>query len=145
MNILLRTHAHSIRDNLVTCMKTTSMMRHLSVIALLCGLTSSCVTYTRYQDEPRAKVGFSSTKAAQTFYDAYSSVGTPVGKGEVKASIPLYLPYWQTKQDTENKKFNAAFHTADTNHDKLLSEKEARAYDTTVTAGRKPKWESGDL
>ncbi|RYD47148.1 MAG: hypothetical protein EOP83_28495 [Verrucomicrobiaceae bacterium] len=126
-------------------MKTTSTIRHLSFLALLSGLTSSCVTYTRYQDEPRAKVAFSSTKAAQTFYDAYASVGTPVGNGAVKAYIPLYLPYWQTKQDTENKKFNAAFHTADTNHDKRLSEKEARAYDTTVKADRKPEWKSGDL
>ena len=117
-------------------MKTTSI-RHLSTIALLC-CCSSCVTYTKYKDETRMQVSFSSTSTAQTFYDAYASVGSPVGNGSVVAKIPRPIPYWQMTKDTENTKFNAAVRMADTNHDHIISQKEARAYAATVAADRKP-------
>ena len=116
-------------------MKTTSI-RHLSTIALLC-CCSSCVTYTKYKDETRMKVSFSSTSTAQIFYDAYASVGSPVGNGSVVAKIPQPIPYWQTTKDTENTKFNAAVRMADTNHDHIISQKEARAYAATVAEDRK--------
>lgn len=120
-------------------MKTRSI-RRLTTIALLCGLpcslTTSCVTYTKHQDEPRVKTRFASTTAAQVFYDAYASVGTPMGKGSIKVGIMLQLPYSQTNIDTENKKFNAAIHMADTDHDNLISEKEARVYSKSVTTDR---------
>jgi hypothetical protein len=118
-------------------MKTTSI-RHLSTIALLCSC-SSCVTYTKYNDETRMKVSFSSTSTAQTFYDAYASVGSPVGKGCIVASIPLSFPYRQMTKDTENTKFNAAVQMADINHDHIISQKEARAYAATIAADRKPQ------
>ncbi|MES2438876.1 MAG: hypothetical protein V4584_07410 [Verrucomicrobiota bacterium] len=122
----------------MTRMKATSIL-HLSTFALLCFFTSSCVTYTKYHDEPRRKVSFSSTSAAQTFYDAYASVDTPYGNGSLSATITL--PYWQLKKDTESIKFNAAIQIADTNHDNLISEKEARSYAEAIAADRKQKWE----
>lgn len=125
-------------------MKTTSISR-LSAILLLCGFASNCITYTKYQDEPRAKVKFASTRAAQTFYDAYASLDTPTGRGSIDAMIPLYLPYRQTKQDTENKKFNAAFGIADANHDDFLSDREASTYAAKVAEDRKQKWERRTL
>ncbi|MES2659544.1 MAG: hypothetical protein V4689_13075 [Verrucomicrobiota bacterium] len=121
-------------------MKTTSI-RHLTTLVLLCGFTSSCVTYTKYKDETRTKVNFSSTSTAQTFYDAYASVDSPMGNGCLVAKIPLPLPYWQMTKDTENTKFNAAVQIADTNHDNIISKKEARAYAASVAAERKQKWE----
>lgn len=118
-------------------MNTTSVRRP-SAIALLCGslcaLTSSCVTYTKYHDEPRAKVRFASTKAAQTFYDAYSSVGKPVGNGSLTVSLTPPMPYWQRTKDTESKQFNAAIKIADANQDATITEKEARTYATTINA-----------
>jgi len=117
-------------------MKTTTCLR-LSAVAVFCCLTSNCITYTRCQDEPRAKVRFASIKAAQSFYDAYSSVGKPVGNGTITVRITPPMPYWQSKKDTDNKQFNAAFRTADTNHDFLLTEKEARVYADAVLADRK--------
>ena len=117
-------------------MKTTSI-RHLSTIALLCCCSSSCVVYTKYKDETRMKVSFSSTSTAQTFYDAYASVGSPVGNGSVVARIPRPIPYLQMTTDTENTKFNAAVRMADTNHDRIIAQKEARAYAATVAANRK--------
>ncbi len=118
-------------------MKTMSI-RHLTITTLLCCLASSCVTYTKYQDEPRRKVRFSSAPTAQTFYDAYASVDSPIGHGSVYAFLPL-TPYWQRTKETENTKFNAAIQIADTNHDNLISEKEARPYATAIAESRKQK------
>lgn len=123
----------------MTSMKLSSL-RFPSIIASLCLLSSSCVTYTAYQDEPRRKVSFSSARAAQTFYDAYASVDTPYGNGNVFVTlIPIYPPYRTTPK--ENIKFNAAIQSADTNHNNIISEKEAQAYSTTIAEGRKQEWE----
>ena len=50
----------------------------IAVIALLGCLASGCVTHTTIKDESRQSVRFSSPEAAQTFYDAYLSAGSPL-------------------------------------------------------------------
>jgi Ca2+-binding EF-hand superfamily protein len=132
-------------EKIMIPMKTASIIRHLSVIVLPCCLATSCVTYTRFEDETRAKPRFASTAAAQVFYDAYASVDSPMGNGTISVSIAPPMPYWQTKKDTENKKFNAAIKIADANHDGNISEKEARAYAKNVTADRKQEWDERGL
>ena len=112
------------------------------IIASLCLLSSSCVTYTTYKDAPRRKVAFSSTKAAQTFYDAYSLIDTPNGNGELTVVlIAVRSPYLHSTKPKENVKFNAAIQAADTNHNNIISEKEAKVYSKTIAEDRNQKWE----
>jgi hypothetical protein len=103
--------------------------RHLAIpalITLLSCLTSGCVTHTTVKDEPRQSVRFSTAQAAQTFYDAYLSSASPKGQGSVSVSVPL--PYWHQTVSTDNVLFNTAVRSADSNHDGIISEEEARAF-----------------
>lgn len=112
-------------------------------LTTLCCLGTSCVRYTAYQNEPRRKVIFASARAAQNFYDGYVSLGTPYGNGEVKAGLFIAnpLPYWKNTVPTENVKFNAEIQVADTNHNGVISEKEARVYSEKISSARHQKWE----
>ncbi len=123
-------------------MKNTSVST-FSTIALLCCITSGCVTCTTYRDEPRRKVRFSSARTAQTFYDAYASIGTPIGSGilSVGVGFPMPLPYRRSTVPTENVKFNAAIQAADTDHNGVISEQEARTYAAQIAADRQRQWE----
>lgn len=106
-------------------MKTT----HLTIpaiIALLGCLTSGCVTQTTVKDEPRQSVHFSDPQAAKTFYDAYLAAASPKGHGTVAVYVPL--PYWHRTVSSDNIRFNSAVRTADSNHDGVISEEEARAF-----------------
>ena len=98
----------------------------LPVIVLLSGLSSSCVTHITYKDEPRQGIRFSNAQAAQIFYETLFLPDRPKRKGAVCVGLPL--PYGHRTISTENTLFNAAVRTADSNGDKIISEKEARAF-----------------
>jgi hypothetical protein len=104
-------------------MKTTHIIP--IIIALFGCLMSGCVMYTSIKDEPRQSVRFSSPEAAQTFYDAYLSVASPKGRGSVV--IYITLPYRHRIVSTDNVHFNSAVLLADSNHDGVISDDEARA------------------
>lgn len=112
----------------------------LAAISLLGCITTSCVgvTYTKYKDEPRQRIRFSSTAAAQTFYDAYASIDRPQVRDGRFHSIKVYAglvsPYSQHTKTTENIGFNAAVQRADANRNGTITEKEARAYAAKVAA-----------
>lgn len=97
-----------------------------ALIALLSCLTSGCVTRITYKNEPRRGVRFSNVQAAQAFYEALLFANTPKGRGVVSLGIPL--PYGHRTLSTANVRFNEAVQTADSNHDGIISESEARAF-----------------
>ena len=126
----------------------TATIRHLSASALLCCLSMGCVRYTKINDEPRREVSFSSTPTAQTFYDAYAGVGSVKVKDGKKRSIKAYiwfpLPYWQNTVKSENVKFNEAIQSADADHNGVVSQKEARAYQQGIEDAEKAAVSSAD-
>jgi hypothetical protein len=105
-----------------------------AIIALIGCLTSGCVTHTTVKDEPRQGVRFSSAEAAQTFYDAYLYAASPKGHGSVTLSVPT--PYWHRTVSTDNIHFNSAVRIADSNHDGIISEEEARAFAAQKHTGK---------
>ncbi len=106
-------------------MRTTHLIIPATIALLTC-LMSGCVTHTAIKNEPRQSVRFSSPQAAQTFYDAYLSANSPEGDGSV--ALFVALPYQHRTVSTDNVRFNSAVRTADSNHDGVISEKEARAF-----------------
>ncbi len=105
----------------MTKMKTTHI-----IIPLLTCLTSGCVSHISIKDEPRKNVRFSSPKAAQTFYDAYLSADSP--KRSLSLGIFVPLPYRHQTVSTDNVRFNSVVQKVDSNHDGVISDKEARAF-----------------
>lgn len=98
----------------------------LPMLALLSGLSSSCVSHITYKDEPRQRIRFGNAQAAQTFYECLFLPDGPKRHGAVSVGVPL--PYGHRTISTENTRFNAAIQKADSNHDKIISESEARAF-----------------
>jgi hypothetical protein len=117
----------------------------LAASGLISCISSSCVavSHTRFKDEPRQSVRFSSGTAAQTFYDAYISINAArvtdgkLNKFEAKSGV--LPPYWMHSVPTENVQFNAAVKEADLNHNNNITEKEARAYAGKVAIERDKK------
>lgn len=104
---------------------------HIAIPTIIACLTSGCVsTYYNVKDEPRQKVRFISTEAAQTFYDAMLSENSPRGNGIL--SFGVAVPYRREILSTHNVRFNSAIQSADSNGDRMISEKEARAYAARV-------------
>ena len=108
-------------------------MKKSAVIIMLLGcVASGCVTRTTFKDEPRQSVHFASAEAAQTFYDAYLARNyrfSPPDKAETnEIAVFIVMPYRHYTVQTENFRFNHAIQLADTNHDGIISDVEARAY-----------------
>lgn len=106
----------------------------IPAIALLSCLGSGCVTHITYKNEPRQSVRFSSALAAQTFYDVLLFANVPKGRGAVTVRVPL--PYGHRTISTQNISFNSAVRTADSNHDTIISESEARAFAVQKQTGK---------
>jgi hypothetical protein len=82
--------------------------------------------HTTVKDASRQNIHFATPQAAQTFYDTYLSVADPKGHGSTAVYLPL--PYWHRTVSTDNVRFNSAAQIADSNHDGVISEEEARAF-----------------
>lgn len=98
------------------------------ICAVLCVALCGCmVTYTSVKDTPRVAVTFQSAEGAKTFYEAYlyRYYSQPYGR---KISIGIPLPYLHSEVKTDNVYFDDAVRAADTNHDGIISDQEARAY-----------------
>lgn len=102
--------------------------------AVLVGLASGCVVSTTIKDAPRNPVRFASPLAAQTFYDAYLSAAYPQDRTLLSLSMPS--PYAHRTVSTDNVRFNSAVQIADSNHDGVISEKEARAFAAQTREGK---------
>lgn len=100
--------------------------------AFSAGLTSCCITHVVIKDEARQRLRFSSATSAQTFYDAYLAVASPTPKDSLTVSL---LPYWKESSYTDNVHFNEAARTADTNHNRMISDTEAKAYAVAMRKG----------
>ncbi|MFO1488584.1 MAG: hypothetical protein U1F65_08905 [Verrucomicrobiota bacterium] len=94
-------------------------------IAALAGLAAGCVTRTTVKDAARQDIQFATPQAAKVFYDTYLAKTDPK-----KNSATLYvpLPYQHNTVETDNVRFNAAAHAADTNHDGIITEEEAQTF-----------------
>ncbi len=97
-----------------------------ATIAFISCLTAGCVSHTTIKDEPRQSVRFSSSQAAQTFYDAYLSTTSPKGRGSL--SVFVALPYRHQTVSTDNVHFNCAVRAADSDHNGVISTEEASAF-----------------
>ena len=98
----------------------------------VCG---GCVSTSTVKNEPRATVQFASPTAAQVFYEAYiTKIYTrPMGENFcIGVGVPVWLPYKHREYLTDNVYFNAAVKAADTNHDGVISEEEAKRYRESV-------------
>jgi hypothetical protein len=94
--------------------------------AVLAFVACGCVTHTTIKDAARNGIQFVTPLAAQTFYEAYLSASDPQGHGSVEVYLPL--PYSHRTVSTDNVRFNSAAQVADSNHDGIISEEEARAF-----------------
>jgi hypothetical protein len=100
---------------------------------LFCIGAVGCVQTTSVKDSPRAGVKFESSAGAQIFYDAYLSKNYDrPAKANVLVYVYIPLPYWHKEIKTDNVLFNEAIGAADTNHDGVISDDEARAYSAKV-------------
>jgi hypothetical protein len=98
----------------------------------LCG---GCVTTTVTKDEPRTSVHFASADAASIFYNAYIVQNyTRIGATgrTLEIGIDARLPYHHAEYRTDNVLFNAAIATADSNHDGMISDDEAKRFSEKV-------------
>ena len=106
------------------------------VVATLLGfVVGGCVSTASVRNEPRESVRFTSATAAQTFYEAYlvRYYSRPT-QGYVALGGPL--PYEHRELKTDNVSFNAAVRVADADHDSVISDEEALAYNATVKTER---------
>jgi len=103
--------------------------------ALLVGCSTTSYTY---QDAPQTPVKFESLQAEQTFYDAvlakyYPAPKSPDGKGfDSDLYLPLSIEHDVRK--TSHVLFNEAVAAADTNHDGVITEAEAKTYAAAIAA-----------
>jgi hypothetical protein len=106
--------------------KTHTLIILLAVSAILPG----CVTVTKIKDEDRTKVRFSSTRAAQVFYEAALLPHGPNrnGRGSVCVGVGLQSPYSVRTKETGNVFFNKAVHSADANRNGVISQSEAEKF-----------------
>jgi hypothetical protein len=118
----------------VTTLPEKARRALLILFVLLSGVTSGCVTHTKFQDETRKTVRFSSAEAARIFYEAHLSGSGRVVRHAVAVELPL-IPYRHRTVVTENVRFNSAVRNADKNGDGIISLAEARAFaDQTCAA-----------
>jgi hypothetical protein len=98
-------------------------------------VVGGCVSSASVRNEPRDTVRFASATGAQTFYEAYLAryYARPT-QGYVAFGVPL--PYEHHELKTDNVSFNAAVSVADVNHDGVISDEEARAYNDKVKSER---------
>jgi hypothetical protein len=104
-----------------------------AICLLFCVGAVGCVQTTSVKDSPRAAVTFETAAGAQIFYEAYLSKNYGrSGKGNLIVYVDIPLPYWHKEVKTDNVLFNDAISAADTNHDGIISDDEARAYSAKV-------------
>jgi hypothetical protein len=102
------------------------------VFLAVCG---GCVSTSTVKNESRATVRFASPTSAQVFYEAYiTKIYTrPMGESFcLEVGVPVRMPYEHREYLTDNVYFNAAVNAADTNHDGVISEEEAKRYRDSV-------------
>src|SRR4029450_7186784 len=105
-------------------------------IVLCLAMCSGCVSTWAVKNEPRDSVRFASGAGAQTFYEAYlgENYTPPEGSG---FGVGVRLPYEHRDYLTDNVYFNQAVRAADTNHDELITDEEARAYGQSVQPSKR--------
>lgn len=113
-------------------MKITSLGGVLCVCLFLMA-SGGCVTTGVVKNEQRDSVRFASATGAQIFYEAYitKNYTHPMGSGPSFA-VGAPLPYRHHVYSTDNVYFNAAVRSADTNHDGVISDEEARVYADSI-------------
>jgi len=110
-----------------TVSRTTVLALTLSVFVV------GCIHHeeTVYADDPRVKVEFESDTAARVFYEALSTRNAGrAGKTEssTRVSIPVVFDHNRKVVRGENRAFNEAVRSCDTNGDARITEQEARIY-----------------
>jgi hypothetical protein len=111
-------------------MKTKTLLTTILTSLVTLTFFTSCVTVrtTYYKNAARVRVRFESLRATRTFYDALIVRRFPAYEGRGNVCLAIDAPYsWKTTESADVI-FNKAIAMADTNHDGVISEREAKAY-----------------